>query len=362
MDWDITGSTAGISKVWDRPHVRARRSLAVTCIVLGVALLTFTGCDSESLFGGASSETEKALSIFDASAVVVAHLDVESGIESLEDLMSDGRASEDDLSAMMEQVSSYLGLNPRKDIHHVYVSLSGLDSTAVGSLIAFADFNQEAMISRLDSISELTRIDTAGKSDSYRLSESDDLQFSLVDGSMILVSNNSEQLARLVSRANGPESSSINDVLLRQLEKRESWMVVRNVNLFLPAMDSMEVGNQFAQILPAIQAIQSVGIGVNTTGRELEGVLLVQPTAEVTAKDLANVFSGIRAAARIGLADFPKVLEHMEAIDISTVKGLVEISLDIDEAQLKDLMKTMGSQMAGIAGMAHDRLQKEDAK
>ncbi|MDA1028751.1 MAG: hypothetical protein O3B41_06830 [Bacteroidetes bacterium] len=356
MDWDISGSTAGISKVGNGHFGRARFSFIITCFALGLSLFTFTGCDS-SLFGGASSETEKALSIFDASAVVVAHLDVQKGFESLEDLMGD-KSAESDMDAAMEQLATYLGINPREDVHHMYVSFSSLDSTGVGSLIAFVDFNQAEMVSKIESISELTRIESAGKADSYRFTADEDVHFSLVDGSMILISNNSGQLERLVSRANGPESSGITDDLLLQVEKRESWVIVRNINELLPAMDSLKVEGQMAQIISTVKAIQSIGIGANTTGREIEGVLLIEPSAEVSAKDLANVFSGLRAAARLGLADAPELVEQIEEIDITTVEGLVKISLDVEEDAIKELMQSMG---AHLKEMVSDRGSKKEA-
>lgn len=356
MDWDISGSTAGISKVGNGHVGHARPSLAITCFALGFALFTFTGCDS-SLFGGASSETDKALSIFDDSAVVVAHLDVQKGIESLEDLMG-GESPESDMDAAMEQLATYLGINPREDVHHIYVSFSSLDSTSVGSLIAFIDFNQAEMVTKIESISELTRIESAEKADSYRFTEDEDVHFSLVDGSMILISNNSGQLERLVSRANGPESSGITDDLLLQVEKLESWVIVRNIDLLLPAMDSLNVDGRLAQIVPTLKAIQSIGIGANTSGREIEGVLLIEPSAEVSAKDLANVFSGLRAAARVGLADVPELVEQIEEIDITTVKSLVKISFDAQEDEIKQLVQSMGARMKD---MVSDRSTKKEA-
>lgn len=355
MDWDISGSTAGISKDGNGHLARARQSFFLTCFALGFTLFTFTGCDS-SLFGGASSETEKAMSIFDDSAVVLAHLDVQKGFESLEDLMG-GETAESDMDAAMEQLATYLGINPREDVHHMYVSFSSLDSTGVGSMIAFIDFNQAEMVSKIESISELTRIESAGKADSYRFTEDEDVHFSLVDGSMILISNNSGQLERLVSRANGPESSSMTDDLLLQVEKRESWVIIRNINLLLPALDSLNVEGRMAQIVPTLKAIQSIGIGANTTGREIEGVLLIEPSAEVSAKDLANVFSGLRAAARVTLGDAPELVEQMEKIDITTVKSLVKISLDVEEEEIKQLVQAMGSR---LKEMASDRGNKKE--
>jgi hypothetical protein len=359
MDWDISGSTAGISKVWDRHHVRARRSLAISCFMLGLALFVLAGCDSESLFGGSSSETEKALGMFDASFLVVAHIDLDRGFESLEDVLRESQHNLDDLDRAMEEVSTYLGINPRNDIHDVYVALSGIDSMAIGSLIAFVDFNQDEMITRLESVSELRKVETAGKTDSYRFEDRENMQFSLIDGTMIVVSNNDDQLNKMISRSNDSVPSSSNDAMLQLLDKRESWVMVRNVDVLLADMDDVEGNTELAELLPTIKAITSVGAGLNTSSGDFEGVVYIEPRPDVTAKDFASLISGFRAAARLAIEDGSEISDLLEEFDISTEKDLVRISLDIGEDSLSDIMKSAG---AALKEMAGNRLHKEDSK
>ncbi|NQV73454.1 hypothetical protein HQ496_10040 [bacterium] len=350
MDWDISGSTVGISKVWDRNHVRARRSLAATCIVVSLFLLVLSGCDSESMFSSSSSSAERALQIMDPASVVLAHVDIEKGLESIDSFVFQSEEAKQKLDSAMNEISALMGFNPREDVHHLFLSVSSLDKSARMGMVAFVDFDQPTMTSRLNEAEELSKTSSAGKTDIYQLLDAEAVQFALVDGNMILVSNEANSLDGMITRSQRTDGGfNLDDALLNAVKSREHWLVVRNVDGMLSEVGNLTPGDQFAQLLPAIRAVQSIAVGLNTSGSDIEGALFIEPNAQVSAKDLASVLGGFRAAARIQLEGQDEILDQLENLDIDTSNGLVRIRMENDKDELLDLFKNLGSQLKEMA-------------
>ena len=350
MDWDISGSTVGISKVWDRNHVRARRSIAATCIVVSLFLLVLSGCDSESMFGSSSSASERALQIVDPASVVLAHVDIDKGLESIDSFVFQSEEAKQEMDSAMNEISSLMGFNPREDVHHLFLSVSSMDRSARMGMIAFVDFDQQTMTSRLNEAEELSKTSSAGKTDIYQLFDSEEVQFAFVDGNMIFVSNEANALDGMIARSQRSDGGfSLDDALFNAVKSREHWLVVRNVDGMLSEVGNLATGYQFAQLMPAVKAVQSVAVGLNTSGSDIEGALFIQPNSQVSAKDLASVFSGFRAAARMQFEGEEIILDQIEKLDIDTSNGLVRIRMENDKDELLDLFKQLGSRLKDIA-------------
>ena len=88
---------------------------------------------------------------------------------------------------------------------------------------------------------------------------------------------------------------------------------------------------------------------MNTSGSDIEGALFIQPNSQVSAKDLASVFSGFRAAARMQFEGEEIILDQIEKLDIDTSNGLVRIRMENDKDELLDLFKQLGSRLKDIA-------------
>ena len=142
---------------------------------------------------------------------------------------------------------------------------------------------------------------------------------------------------------------SLDDALFNAVKSREHWLVVRNVDGMLSEVGNLATGDQFAQLMPAVKAVQSVAVGLNTSGSDIEGALFIQPNSQVSAKDLASVFSGFRAAARMQFEGEEIILDQIEKLDIDTSNGLVRIRMENDKDELLDLFKQLGSRLKDIA-------------
>ena len=90
----------------------------------------------------------------------------------------------------MDKISELMGFNPKEDVQHLFLTVSGQDESARIELVAFIDFDQEMVIARLDEAEEFSKTSPAGKADTYKLLDDEAIQFALVDGKMILVSKN----------------------------------------------------------------------------------------------------------------------------------------------------------------------------
>ena len=369
MDWAFTGSIAGISNIMTRNHImnrihandqlhvldrnqgRARRSLAATCFILSLGLLVFAGCDSESLFSGSSTSTDRALQVLEPSAMVIAHVDVQKGFETLEEFGFQDEADRDEMDAAMTKIAEIMGINPREDVHDLFVSVSVTDQNPKLNMVAFLDFDQELMTARLNETSELTRTESAGKTDRYTLQDEDQVQFVLVDGKMIFVSSETESLDNMLARSGQADGSAFtSDKLFDSVKDLEHWVVVRNLDTLIGEMGEIEVQGELGSAIPALKAIQAVALGLNTSGNDIEGALFLEPNSTVDAKDLASVLSGLRAAARLQLENDEDLMEKLEEIDISTKNGLVRISMESERSELLDLFQDLGSRMKDAAG------------
>jgi len=360
MDWDTSGSTVGISKTWERNHARARRSLAATFIGLALVVLLLAGCDSESLFGESASETSTAMRVLDASATVLVHLDVQQSLTSMEEILSQDDGISERIDEAMGEMAERLGINPREDFQHLYIALSGEESQPRMEMIAFADFDHEMMTGRLDAISELTKIESAGKTDSYRAAEIGGLSMSLVDGSMILITNQSDELDRMVNSAiDGEGMGVLDDALLRLVDKYDSWTVIRGLDQFIPDMSQAEAPTQFSQIVPVVQSVQNVALGMTANGSDVSGALFIEPAAEISADDLASILSGLRAAARLEFEDGSLVMNQLERLDISAKKGIVSISTEMEKDDIMEVFKSMGSRLQAMASSRFNQTSEE---
>lgn len=346
MDSDISGLAAKTSKA----------SGAFVCLCL-VAMLSLAGCDAENLFGGDSSDTDTALRILDPSASVLVHINVEKGIDTLMDEFSPTSEEQGELDEVMNRVAEMLGINPQEDIHHIYIAISAFsnlgdstlgysnrrDSTLGYSafaptfgMVVLTDFDQEKLIARLASEMEVQQVRAAGKSAVYQIAGEKGAQFSLVDGKMILLSNDTAYLSRMTDKALDDDAMvPQKDDLQKRVGKMESWVVVRDLGKLHPEMNFQKLDGDLAQALRIAKTIDAVAMGLSTTGNDLEGVLFIQPQVGVDAEDIANVLGGLRAAARLQLQDQPELLDRVEDIDIETVKNLVKVSGETSKEDIR---------------------------
>lgn len=350
MDWDITGSTAGIFKVWDRNHVKARRSLAVTFIGLSLALFLFSGCDTESLFGGERSNTNTALQVLGASNTVMAHLDMKSGFDTLEDMLPEDESLSEQMEGALEKVNAYLGLNPREDIHDVYFAMSRESAVPKAGIMAFVSFDQDVLSSRLDTISVLTKLPSEGSTLRYQSNTPNLIHFALINGTMILVSNSADHLNEMVSQAeNTDEASGMEDALYALVDDYESWVVVRGVNAMLPEMGDIGGQNGLSNVKPIMKSAENMAMGMSTKGDDLRGAFFIEPSANVEAKDIESLLNGLRAGARLEWESESEVMQELEKLNITTKKGVVRVSTEMDKEDLSNRLKDLGERVMETA-------------
>ena len=369
MDWDISGSTEktfNTNKTSAMAHSdigfsdsvpfdgrdlkkRAQLGLVLASLVIA-ALVGFSGCDAESLFGGNSGSTDAALRILDPSATVLLHINVEKGIETLLDEFPPSSSQKAAIESAMYEITEKLGMNPKEDFNHVFMALSGIsdrsDSTFMPNvgMVVLAEFDQDVLESRLEGDSEFIKLGSAGKHATYQLEGQSAIQFSLVEGKMMLLSNNAAYLDRMTEKASDSGAPlAQKDALQKQIGKLDNWLVVRDLDLILSSMDGNELEGQLARAFQVAKTVKSVAVGLNTAGSDLEGTLLIQPSEGVEAADIASLISGLRATLRTQLQDNPELLEELEDIEIGTVKGLVKISAASSKDDLKERLKGLAT-------------------
>lgn len=354
MASDFSGSHAATSDTamavgsdYERSNVhRARRTLGMMFLVCAAFVFTLTGCDSEGMLTADSSERDTALRILGVDSPMLAFADVDDQIDVARQMM--GRDAQQ--QAMMEeglnQVFEMTGIRVDEDVHAVYMGLTGFSNDAEGGMVAFVDFDQEAVADQAASMDGVVRFDTDWPVDAYSLAgQEGNAAVAFAEGSLVLLASGRDHLETMLERAYEEGGSVQTDGMLAQVADRNSWMIVRNIGDYTNEIPQSDLGTELAMVLPLLTSLEDVAVGMNQDAETMAAKAIIRPNNSVSVDDYANLLSGVRAMMRLQFRDLDVATEMIDEINIDAEEEWVSLSFEVDREDMERLSEELREEM-----------------
>ena len=342
MDWDSSGSIVEISDMYLSARRKARRSLAIVFALLALIVLPLAGCDSESLLSSPGSDSELALRVLDNNAMILGHIDISSGLEFIRSFAPeadlDGLNTEEGYSELVSRT----GIDPLTDIKGAYFALSQAENDTDGALLMFIDFDQVDLIELIEEQEEMIRLTSTDFGDAFR-SPDDELFIAFHEGRLMLLASTESELVRMSDRMTDGGPSAAHDELIQKVNRNQHWAVIRNVDQAL--LEGVDLAGELGQLGQISSTIEEIGLSASFTTDDIEASLFIRPIENVSPEDLESLIAGIRAAARIQLAETPEILEFTDRFDISSDSRFVEVSIELETEELRELQDQFGEDL-----------------
>jgi hypothetical protein len=325
---------------------RARRSLGFAFLVCAAFVLTLTSCDSEGMLTADSSERDTALRILRVDSRMLAYADVDDQIDMARQMMGMDAEEQVMMEEGLERVFEMSGIRIDEDVHAVYMGLTDFSDAAEGGIVAFVDYDPDAVANQAASMDEVVRIDTGWPADAYTLKDQDNgAAIAFAEGSLVVLASSRDYLETMLDRAYEEGGLVSTDDMLSEVADRKSWMIVRGIGEYTNEIPESEMPIEIAMARPLLTSLEDMAIGMNQDTESMDATVLIRPSGSVTVEDYANLLSGVRAMMRLQLRDLDVAMEMIDDIEIKAENEWVALSLDFDHADMERLGDELREEM-----------------
>lgn len=327
---------------------RARRTLGFVFLVCAAIVLTLTGCDSEGMLTADSSERDTALRILRVDSRMLAYADVENQIDVARQMMGQNAEQQAMMEEGLERVFEMTGIRVDEDVHSVYMGLTGFSNDAEGGVVAFAEFDQDAVVDQAASMEEVTRIDTDWPVDAFGIEgHENDPAVAFAEGSLIIMASSADHLAAMLDRAYQEGGSVSLDPMLAEVADRNSWMIVRGIGDYTNEIPESDLGAQLAMARPLLTSLEDLAIGMDQDAESMAAEAIIRPNDSVSVDDYANLLSGVRAMMRLQFRDLDVAMEMIDDIEIEAEDAWVSLEFEFDQGDMERLGEELREEMGG---------------
>ena len=322
--------------------------LALTA-ALTVALLA-TGCqDALTEPGvGASVQTREALELLPPDAAMVGMMNLRAARESDAVQTATGGAGlglvSPDGSAEFDRFVRQTGFDPGEDLDLVYVAMPAGGQEHRGAFVGYGRFDRERLERFLATEApadgrQLVATQINGVT-AYLATDEDGSRggIALPNDQMILAGDEAT-LTAMIGRLQGAGSQpspTLQALLDRVAYPDGAWFVARD----LPGLGGGRASDDGNPMNVAATRARTV---VLSMGFERDGVAVrtfIEPTAETPADELADVFRGSIAAARMGVKDEPAALDMLDGVRVADRDGGVDVQAFLSPAFLAEMHRS----------------------
>jgi len=309
-------------------------------------ILTLTGCDSEAMLAADSSDRDTALRILQVDSRMLAFADVENQLATSRRMLGDNEEFEAMMDEVMARVEKMTGVRMEEDLHSVYVGLSDFGDDPRGGVVAFVDFDQDALSRQAADTEGVVRLDTNWPVDAYTVEGRDrGASVAFAEGSLILFASDARVLTGMLDRAYGESSAVTMDPLLATVADRNTWFVARDAGRLMNELPASGGSPEMAMIRPLLAGIQDVAFGMDQDGERMSSEFLIRPNDNVTVDDYESLLSGVRAMLRLQFRDFDVASDMIDRIDIDAEDEWVSLSMDVNREEMERLEEELREEM-----------------
>ncbi len=278
------------------------------------------------------------LLIDDAEAV----LSVNFRALSASDLLSKGAAA-DLLTNAMKNLADTLGMDPRKDLHGLVVSMADLSGgeRRKSRVVLRGDFDLEKMGAALRKADNVTAT-KEGKIDLFEVKSQDRPLFGVFLGKTAFVLTESKEATLTLARDGLPKSSKQGKPMLAALKRFTGKESAAAAVLINDEMRKQAGANP--SLAAAVKDLNTVTLSV-TVASDVD-VAVVGQTADGQAKKLATQLAGLKALgdAAVGMMEnIPQEAKDLfEAIKIDNTRDTVSITLKVSKDTIEKAARKAG--------------------
>lgn len=354
MASDFSGSRAATSDAalaavsdYEHSHVhRARRTLGFAFLVCAAIVLTLTGCDSEGMLTADSSERDTALRILRVDSRMLAYADVDDQIDVTRQMMGRNAEQQAMMEEGLERVFEMTGIRIDEDVHAVYMGLTDFTDDAEGGVVAFVDFDADAVADQAASMEEVARVDTDWPVDAYVMEGHDgEAAIAFAEGSLVILASSLGHLETMLDRAYEEGGPVQTDAMLAEVADHNSWMIVRGISDYTNEIPESDLPTEIAMARPLLTSLEDIAVGMNQDAESMAAKALVRPTTSVSVDDYANLLSGVRAMMRLQFRDLDVAMEMIDDIEIDAEDAWVALSFEFNQDDMERLSEELREEM-----------------